>query len=545
MTRRVRYDRSLVFAHAWIFWEAEDMWYLGRVCEYSAELDAHRVHYFVDNHVEWRRLSEFGLRVKHTATEAVLLAEAWRRIPANVPAAERISLDPDSSPPPPLTGEQRAALLRLMQAVPRVTTQRMALMAEESGVQRMRIRRWINGLRAWNSACRVEYKALLAREAERKLQREAAAKAAAKVAAKAKARAALIAERKRRRSAVRLAKVAAKNVANNATKGLAAGGRKGSNGGCSAIAAQPASPGGYTVHRLSGKRRRRAFERHVLDGGPKATGRHPALQRATSDGEECVGSSASVPAPAPMDSGSANEGLASLLAELGRQPKRSAAAAASSVGCKRTALLRSTSEGALTSAVIRRLGRKGGSVLVGEIIFGDLECRRCGRGDDECNILICERCDSGFHLYCLRPVLPAVPPGRWFCDKCDTHTREERFNFELFKRRWLVARPREVFRFFGLDVKSLAARPTPAPDALAKLERSRLCFRLPRPSLDVTRRLLQYASLASAMESKKMRFKLNLWYEGERAHRNRAEVSFLLFTVTFYANRAHNLTRSP
>ena len=258
-----------------------------------------------------------------------------------------------------------------------------------------------------------------------------------------------------------------------------------------------------------------------------------------------MGSSASVPAPAPMDSGSANEGLASLLAELGRQPKRSAAAAASSVGCKRTALLRSTSEGALTSAVIRRLGRKGGSVLVGEIIFGDLECRRCGRGDDECNILICERCDSGFHLYCLRPVLPAVPPGRWFCDKCDTHTREERFNFELFKRRWLVARPREVFRFFGLDVKSLAARPTPAPDALAKLERSRLCFRLPRPSLDVTRRLLQYASLASAMESKKMRFKLNLWYEGERAHRNRAEVSFLLFTVIFYANRAHNLTRSP
>lgn len=210
----------------------------------------------------------------------------------------------------------------------------------------------------------------------------------------------------------------------------------------------------------------------------------------------------------------------------------------------------------MTSAVIRRLGRKGGTVIVGEIIFGDLKCRLCEqvngvgghsfdfvcfvvcvcvlshfcshslclssflKGDDESNILICERCNGGFHLYCLRPVLPAVPPGSWYCAQCDTQTRAERLNFEQCKRRWLVARPREVFRFFGLSVKSLVARPAPAPDALAKLERSRSCFRLPRPSLDVTRRLLQYASLASAMTSKNMRFEHNLWYEGAQAHRN-------------------------
>ena len=43
-------------------------------------------------------------------------------------------------------------------------------------------------------------------------------------------------------------------------------------------------------------------------------------------------------------------------------------------------------------------------------------CVRCNSGDDNnCPILLCDSCDSGWHLSCLAPPLAAVPPGRWCC----------------------------------------------------------------------------------------------------------------------------------
>lgn len=34
-------------------------------------------------------------------------------------------------------------------------------------------------------------------------------------------------------------------------------------------------------------------------------------------------------------------------------------------------------------------------------------------------ILLCDKCDSGFHTACLRPPLMAIPDGNWFCPKCE------------------------------------------------------------------------------------------------------------------------------
>jgi histone demethylase JARID1 len=48
---------------------------------------------------------------------------------------------------------------------------------------------------------------------------------------------------------------------------------------------------------------------------------------------------------------------------------------------------------------------------------GDL-CEECGRGDDDPAILICDNCDNGYHRYCLRPPLKAVPEQDWFCPRC-------------------------------------------------------------------------------------------------------------------------------
>lgn len=38
-------------------------------------------------------------------------------------------------------------------------------------------------------------------------------------------------------------------------------------------------------------------------------------------------------------------------------------------------------------------------------------CNICGKGDNADVLLICDQCNEGFHIYCLVPVLPAVPKG--------------------------------------------------------------------------------------------------------------------------------------
>ncbi|CAG0881945.1 unnamed protein product [Cyprideis torosa] len=45
-------------------------------------------------------------------------------------------------------------------------------------------------------------------------------------------------------------------------------------------------------------------------------------------------------------------------------------------------------------------------------------CEICGRSDNEHELLLCDSCDLGYHLYCLTPALPAVPDADWFCPEC-------------------------------------------------------------------------------------------------------------------------------
>ncbi|PNF34918.1 hypothetical protein B7P43_G01418 [Cryptotermes secundus] len=45
-------------------------------------------------------------------------------------------------------------------------------------------------------------------------------------------------------------------------------------------------------------------------------------------------------------------------------------------------------------------------------------CRLCRRRGDAENMLLCDGCNKGHHLYCLKPKLIRVPQGDWFCPKC-------------------------------------------------------------------------------------------------------------------------------
>ena len=50
--------------------------------------------------------------------------------------------------------------------------------------------------------------------------------------------------------------------------------------------------------------------------------------------------------------------------------------------------------------------------------LNSLCCRICASCEDDNRMLLCDGCDAGYHMYCLRPILVAVPAGDWFCLQC-------------------------------------------------------------------------------------------------------------------------------
>ena len=38
-------------------------------------------------------------------------------------------------------------------------------------------------------------------------------------------------------------------------------------------------------------------------------------------------------------------------------------------------------------------------------------------------MLLCDGCDRGHHLYCLKPKLKSIPKGDWYCRECKPKER--------------------------------------------------------------------------------------------------------------------------
>lgn len=47
-----------------------------------------------------------------------------------------------------------------------------------------------------------------------------------------------------------------------------------------------------------------------------------------------------------------------------------------------------------------------------------LVCELCQGGHHEDQIILCDGCDKGFHMFCLNPPLDTVPAGEWLCPMC-------------------------------------------------------------------------------------------------------------------------------
>ncbi|XP_029689730.1 bromodomain adjacent to zinc finger domain protein 2A isoform X2 [Takifugu rubripes] len=67
-------------------------------------------------------------------------------------------------------------------------------------------------------------------------------------------------------------------------------------------------------------------------------------------------------------------------------------------------------------------------------------CQVCRKGDNDDCLLLCDGCDRGCHMYCLKPKITQVPEGDWFCPTCVDQT--ENTSVRLCKKRTRMKKKR-------------------------------------------------------------------------------------------------------
>ncbi|KAA8533576.1 hypothetical protein F0562_030990 [Nyssa sinensis] len=151
--------------------------------------------------------------------------------------------------------------------------------------------------------------------------------------------------------------------------------------------------------------------------------------------------------------------------------------------------------------------------------YSDACCEECGSGDKAAELLLCDKCDRGFHLFCLRPILVSVPKGSWFCPSCSNHKKVKYSGFPLVQTKivdfFRIQRSSESTQ--GLSEDGQKRRRRASSLVMSKKRRKLLPF---NSSEDHTRRLEQMASLATALTASQTEFSNELTYMLDMAPRS-------------------------
>ncbi|KAM9342253.1 bromodomain adjacent to zinc finger domain protein 2B [Pholidichthys leucotaenia] len=58
--------------------------------------------------------------------------------------------------------------------------------------------------------------------------------------------------------------------------------------------------------------------------------------------------------------------------------------------------------------------------IIWERVIMKVYCQLCEKGDNEQLLLLCDKCDRGYHTYCHTPEITMLPDGEWFCPTCES-----------------------------------------------------------------------------------------------------------------------------
>ncbi|KAK6130062.1 hypothetical protein DH2020_036189 [Rehmannia glutinosa] len=97
----------------------------------------------------------------------------------------------------------------------------------------------------------------------------------------------------------------------------------------------------------------------------------------------------------------------------------------------------------VSSVKRRRKNKEGERVEVRKVEEEELDqiCEQCRSGLHGEVMLLCDRCNKGWHIYCLSPPLKKIPPGNWYCLECLNSEKEsfgfvpgKQYSLEAFRR---------------------------------------------------------------------------------------------------------------
>ncbi|PKU76940.1 histone-lysine N-methyltransferase ATXR6 [Dendrobium catenatum] len=149
-----------------------------------------------------------------------------------------------------------------------------------------------------------------------------------------------------------------------------------------------------------------------------------------------------------------------------------------------------------------------------------IACNKCHSGDCADELILCDGCDIGFHLFCLRPILACVPYGSWFCPSCSSNKNPKPFPLIQTK----IVDFFRIQRSTGFEKpESRKRKKRQGVIVVAKKKRKMLPY---SPSESSERRMEQMASLATALTTTGAVFSDKLTYCPGMAPRsaNRAEL---------------------
>ncbi|PHU00396.1 Histone-lysine N-methyltransferase ATXR5 [Capsicum chinense] len=155
--------------------------------------------------------------------------------------------------------------------------------------------------------------------------------------------------------------------------------------------------------------------------------------------------------------------------------------------------------------------------------YGGVVCEQCGSGERAEELLLCDKCNKGFHMLCLSPIVVRVPIGPWHCPHCsgDQHRLIKSFS------------QKKIVDFFRIQKESqIVIRCTSSQDIRKRRKRSLVFHKRRRrllpftPTEDPQQRLDQMASLASALTALGMEFSDELTYMPGMAPRSANRAKF-------------------
>ncbi|EOA20840.1 hypothetical protein CARUB_v10001176mg [Capsella rubella] len=155
--------------------------------------------------------------------------------------------------------------------------------------------------------------------------------------------------------------------------------------------------------------------------------------------------------------------------------------------------------------------------------YSDLACEKCGSGEGDDELLLCDKCNRGFHMKCLRPIVVRVPIGPWLCVDCSDQRPVRRLSQKKILHFFRIEK--QIDQTDKSELSQETRKPRRRTCSLTVKKRRRKLLPLV-PSEDPDRRITQLGTLATALTALGIKYSDGLNYVPGMAPRSANQSKF-------------------